>query len=278
MNFAVPFMRNFQFFDDPVELNIKYKPEVTKLVNFIEQYGGSHRINLLYSTFDTKTDVKIFQGLQEKFPDYKIVAALPYYTQELEQTVNTAAIPHYYLTFVTNWELFQGFLTLNVTDIFLAESIMFDIIKIKKILQQKEKKIALRSYCNVCESAWINTPSIKKFFIRPEDLPLYEDLIDTFEFFLPDSLLSVTRLNTLYTVYTRDKYWFGQFKELITGYESEEDSRFIISSFGEQRLSCRQKCMSSLEPTCHICDRIVQLGKALKDKNIMVQIDNNKNF
>lgn len=278
MNFAVPFMRKFEFFEDPVELNIKYKPEIDKLVNFIEQYGEKHRINLLYSNFDVPNDIKILQALQEKFPTYKIVAALPYYSLELEQAINTAGIPHYYITFVTNWQLLQGFLTLNVTDIFLAENLMFDIIKVKEMLLQKKKNVALRSYCNICEGAWSQTPSIKKFFIRPEDLPLYENLIDTFEFFLPDALLSVTRLNTLYTIYTCDKYWFGKFNEIITGYEGDEDSRFIISTFGEQRLKCRQKCMSNLEPTCHICDRIIELGKALKDKNIMVQIDNNKNF
>lgn len=271
MNFAVPFMRQFKYLNDSVELNIKYKPQIKKLLNFIEVYGESHRINIEYEEF-TKEDIKIFKALIEKFPNYKIIACLPSYSKDLEQLLVQNEIPHYYKIFITNWERFRGFLTLQVTDIFLAEALMFDIKNVKQAVG--DKPIALRSYCNICEGSWDDTPSVKKFFIRPEDIPLYENLIDTFEFFLPEQWSTASRLNILYQVFCKEHKWFGKFNEIIVGYQGQEDSKFFVSLFGERRLTCKQRCMSQSQPTCHICDRIISLAEAFKDKNYIVEFDN----
>lgn len=74
----------------------------------------------------------------------------------------------------------------------------------------------MRSYCNLCESSWEKTPSIKTFFIRPEDLDIYEKYINTFEFFTDEK--DAVRLNSLYKIYTKDRLWYGLLKDLIVGY------------------------------------------------------------
>jgi hypothetical protein len=183
--------------------------------------------------------------------------------------LHETGLPHYYKELITDWDKFNGFLSLDVTDIFIAENLAFSV-KFASSAAKKNGK-ALRSFCNICETSWNKTPSLKTFFIRPEDIDLYNEYIDTFEFYT-DSI-SAARLNALYEIYTKDKYWFGKLSELITGYVGEEDSRFIIPRFGTVRLNCEKRCMKGVQPTCKICDRIIELSKTLKDKEIMIAID-----
>lgn len=266
MNFAVPFMRNFAYLNDDVQLNIVYKPQIKELDNFISVYG-THRINFIMQNF-TEKDCEIFLALKEKYPDSVLVVCVPYYHKELEHMLTSNGVPHYYNEIVTNWDKFNGFLSLAVTDIFIGEELAFSA----KILSNRAKKNgkALRSFCNVCESSWDETSSIKTFFIRPEDLSLYENIIDTFEFYTE---ADVHKINTLYQIYNIDKKWSGKLKEIIVGYNGEEDSRFIIPRFGERRLECGKDCAKGLDSSCHICDRIVELSQTLKDQKIMVTID-----
>ena len=54
-----------------------------------------------------------------------------------------------------------------------------DKIKAKK----EEKGIHIRTFCNICQKSWQETNPLQTFFIRPEDISLYEGYIDTIEFF-----------------------------------------------------------------------------------------------
>lgn len=265
MNFAIPFMRNFKYKDQDIQWNINYKPKIKQLDDFITTYG-SHRINLIIEDFNLKRENEILQALYKKFPQTELILCLPQYTKELEQILNNNNLPHYYSNFVTDYDTFNGFLKLNVTDIFVANNLMFNV----PFLSQKAKEAgkALRSYCNICESAWKDTPSIKTFFIRPEDIDLYQKYIDTFEFYVKN--LSSERVNTLYKIYTKDKKWLGQLNELIIGFYGDVDNRYIAPRFGIHRLNCNKKCFNKQEPVCNLCDNIIQLSEIFKKINLIV--------
>lgn len=272
MNFAVPFVRGFKYLDqENVQYNIKYKPKIKELDNFLSVYG-SHRINLMISEIDPQNDFKILNALKEKYPDTKLVLCISTYKKEIEQILNENNFLHYYNELVTSWDKFHGFLKLNVTDIFVAEDLCFSCEALS--YNAKEKNIELRVYCNVCQSSWNETPSLKTFFIRPEDISLYAKYIDTFEFYANE--LDTTRINTLYQIYAKDQEWHGNLKDLIIGYEGEEDSQFLIPRFGEKRLNCNKKCNKNIPPHCFLCDRIAELGKLFKDNDILIKIKKEK--
>ena len=266
MQFAVPFLINFNYLNDNVQLNIKYKPKIAQLNNFIEEYG-SHRINIIFTDFDKDRDFPILRGLLDKFTESELISCFPKYNKQLENFLVQNNIPHYYNEFVTTFDKFNGFLDLKVTDIFIAEELAFSA----KILSEnaKKKNIALRFYCNVCQSSWDEIDPIKAFFVRPEDIYLYEDF--TIEFFINDK--DVNKLNVLYEVYTRSKNWFGKISEIITGYTRDELNRCIIFQFGQSRFNCGHRCMYDLKWPCVICDGIAQLSKILQAENLAVQID-----
>jgi hypothetical protein len=66
----------------------------------------------------------------------------------MEQHFIDNNIKYYYNELITNWDKFYGFLSLGVTDIFLAEDIMFDLTNVRTKANEYNK--LLRSFCNVC--------------------------------------------------------------------------------------------------------------------------------
>ena len=42
-----------------------------------------------------------------------------------------------------------------------------------------EHGVRIRCFANVAQSRWEGTPIFKKFFIRPEDVDIYEDYVET---------------------------------------------------------------------------------------------------
>lgn len=115
-----------------------------------------------------------------------------------------------------------------------------------------------------CQTKNPLSPSFKSFFIRPEDLSIYENFVDTFEFAHP-----MGQINTLYEVYAKNQKWYGKLNEIILGYKGEEDSRYILPTFSEIRCGCRKKCLYE-EGSCTLCDRFVVLEQTFKDNEIIV--------
>lgn len=269
--FAIPFSRNFKYPDDNIQWNIRYKPKIKQLNDFITAYGN-HRINLIFTDFDCQRDCEIVLALKEKFSNNQIVICLPVYVDVWEQKLNENNLPHYYSEPVVDWDEFLGFLNLNVTDIFVSGTLVFNCQLLSKKAKEYNKKI--RCICNLCQSSWNATPSLKTFFIRPQDIKLYEKYIDTFEFYTENA--SLTAVNTWYEIYVKDQKWLGKLNEIIVDYNTEEDNNFIISNFGESRLNCNKKCVYYPQPTCHICDKIIELSKILEKGNITVTREKNE--
>ena len=269
MNFAIPFFRKFKYLnEDNLQLNINYKPQIKKLKTFIEEYGNNHRINLIINNenFNISQDLDLIYNLRMAYPDVKIIICLPYFTEELENQTKKRNLPHYYNEYISSWDRYVAFLSLAVSDIFITEELAFEIKDVSALAKKYNK--SLRVFCNVCQSSWEKTLSLKTFFIRPEDIDLYANYIDTFEFYIKEN--DYHSINILYEVYSKDKKWFGLLNEIIFGYNGDEDDRFIFPNFGNARLNCGKRCLK--QKSCKICDRILQLNPILKEKNIFIEL------
>ena len=269
MNFAIPFFRKFKYFnEDGIQLNINYKPHIKELKSFIQQYGN-HRINLIIdNNFNIQRDLEIISNLRICFPNVKIITCLPFFTEQIEKKMQEKHLPHYYNEYISSWDKFSAFLSLDVSDIFITEELAFEIKDVSNLAKKHHK--ALRVFCNICQSPWDKMLSLKTFFIRPEDIDLYSDYIDTIEFYFKEK--EYHSINVLYEVYAKDKKWFGLLNEIIINYNGQEDNRFIFPNFGNARLNCGKRCLK--QKTCKICDRILQLNSVLKEKNIFIEINN----
>ena len=271
MKFQIPFHRNFKYFEkDKIEILINYKPDIKKLDDFINQYSD-YRIIIAFGERESKEgafifkDFEIIQALLQKYTNADIVLRFPQYDTFIEKKLNEYNIPHYYQEIISNWEDLLGFCDLNITDIRIGGNLAFMLYFTSKIT--REKNIRVRCFCNLCEQRWQTISSIKNFFIRPEDIPYYSNYIDTFEFF---PYKENPNYNVLYEVFGIEHKWFGKLNEIIFNYQGEEDNRTLIPAFGEYRSNCQRKCLIDSN-SCKICDRIVDLGYALEEKNIIIR-------
>ena len=74
----------------------------------------------------------------------------------------------------------------------------------------------------------------------------------------------------LYEIYAQDRHWYGDLSEIISGLESNLDSRFILPHFGERRVKCQRKCLAGEK--CVICEAILECSKTLQEAGLLINI------
>lgn len=155
---------------------------------------------------------------------------------------------------VTDWETANFLIAAGVTDINLTGSPTFDAEAIKKLAS----KINIRinpSYCYAKPQA-----SISNFFIRPEALYLWENIITTIDF----QEANATREKALLDVY-KQGYFEGSLNHLITNLPFVENS-LIDSKFDIMRMNCKHKCQHPLY-SCHYCENYINTLNMIKENN-----------
>lgn len=120
------------------------------------------------------------------------------------------------------------------------------------------KKIDLiyRVSANIAHEGYIPGMSgINGSWIRPEDVELYDDVIDIIEFADCDN----NKEQALYRIYAEQKAWPGKVNMLITNIEDDKAyNRMLPREFTEHRLNCGQRCSSG--GACSLCYRYFGLA------------------
>jgi hypothetical protein len=169
--------------------------------------------------------------------------------------------------YAKDWDVIQGLIAEKVTDIYIVEELGFDIADVAQLIH--EKNIKIRAFPNVAQSSWKSTPGIKKFWIRPEDVSYYENIIDTFEFFGKYNQQTI-----FYNIYAKDKEWAGNLNNLIINLDEDINSMCLLPRFGEKRVSCKHRCQHGVN--CQMCNILLELSKNLEESNLRIKIDKNK--
>ena len=161
---------------------------------------------------------------------------------------------------VTNYAEFTSILVTGVSELILGEPLCFNLPPIKVVCERIG--VQLRMVPNRCYENYIpRKTGVNGIYIRPEDVPVYEQYIDSLSFAAKD--LSHERV--LFRVYHNEKKWPGNLNLLLTNLQYDFDSRALPDEFADIRTKCRQKCM---EPnfnrhTCQYCLSAFNLAKAL---------------
>ena len=269
MKFCVPFFTNFSHLDTIDEIVIKYKPKDTSLLEFLSDRRSQRIVIDINPNEETlknfeeniESRIKFFSALRKQNPEINFVLRIPV-NKKIYTSLKDAEIPFFFDTFVKDWDTLHGLLKLYPTDMYITENLGFELDKVAKILHNHNIKV--RVFPNVAQSAWRKTPALKKFFIRPEDVEVYEKYVDVMELWG-----ELNRINTYYKIYAIDRKWFGELSECIIGFDDEEfDSRHILPLFAEKRIQCGKKCFKGSK--CQICNHIQDLSKTLKSKNLII--------
>lgn len=97
------------------------------------------------------------------------------------------------------------------------------------------------------------------FFIRPEDLDLYEKIVDIIDFRLEDQ----EKEDALFQIYNRRSFIYG-LENLLVEATFTAPNPFIKPEFGDSRLNCGQRCRIPSR-SCHLCESQIELTNVVYD-------------
>lgn len=267
MKYCLDFQgKQLSMFDNCREINIDVlKTKLDNLKEYCDNHVGQ-RINLCINDYNEAIDKnKIYTALdfQKEHPEYQIKIRLPKWDELYYKDIK-AAYPEsslYFNDYINNWDLLYEYLDRDVSDVFIIEQLGFEIDKVAEIVHAKN--IQVRAFPNVAQSSYENLDDIYKFWIRPEDVWLYEDYIDVFEFYGDKDKQPI-----YYDIYTVDKKWMGDLKEIIIGLRNSLDSTCLVPRFGIKRVYCGRKCLKG-DP-CRICHHVCKLSTSIQKSGLRV--------
>ncbi len=211
-------------------------------------------------------DLELFKGLKKDYPHINFKMRFLHYDErhkDLYQELKDNEIPFFFSTRVESWDIFNGLLDVGVSDIYIVGELGFELDKIGP--RAHEKQISIRCFANVCQSSWYHGSLLKSFFIRPEDVHIYEPYVDVLEFFGGGNQQEV-----MYRTYAKEKKWAGRLDEIIIGLDSDIDSRFILPFFGKMRVKCGKRCLKG-GSRCNVCGSLEKTAGTLKEEGILFQ-------
>ena len=258
MKYCVDYYNHVAGLEKADEYTIKYSNKNDILIDFLEK-NKTKRVNLQIEEVLTDIEIKMLKPICLAYPN--LYLRIESYDEEMQEKLLEYGVPFFFGNRANNWDTFMGLVESGATDIYIVEDLCFDLERVAIIAAQYNVK--LRTYANVAQSTWKDTIDIKKFWIRPEDVSIYEKYINTLEFFGTPQQTGV-----FLKIYKEDKKWFGQLKEIIFGLKTNLDSRYIVPHFAEQRISCKKECLKGGK--CRICERVVDLSYSLKDANLII--------
>lgn len=243
--------------DQTDEITIKYI-EDKGLIDFLEKYN-SKRVNLLIdASVFPETEVRKLASIKNFYPQYNFAIAMSHYKPELTLAFVEADIPFYISTPCTNWEQFQLYIAAGVSDINVSGPLGFELPKVKRVLNKLEQKIQVRATPNKIKKLEEGTNDIVGFFIRPEDVKVYEEFIDILDF------EGLEHQDAFYSIYAEQKLFMGNLNQYIYNFSDSVDNCGLISLFGERRKDCGRQCLSG--GGCRRCYLLANLAPAMKER------------
>ena len=251
------------------EISIIYNKQDSQLISFLQEHLNQRIILIVKDIEDflQAEEWKKLNAIHEKYSAFnfavcfKNLCTFQEAPSALQHCMQELKVPFFTGHIVTNFDQLQYLCNLGVSDVYLAEDICFDLKRARAVCERY--KVQIRAFPNVGQCSVKSGPALKKFFIRPEDVEVYSDCIDTLEFWGP-----LDRQVTLLQIYKKG-IWFGDLKDLILDFDLSFDSKTIIPDFARIRKNCGRRCMKGEH--CSICDTMYQISQKLADRNIIIK-------
>ena len=182
-----------------------------------------------------------------------------YKDYELLKIPEVSEFRYYYGYPITDWALLRTWANLNPTYVILGAPLCFDLQKYKKYYN-----IPVRLYVNRASQDSLPKSEdmlIKGPWVRPNDIPIYEEYVDVCEFITAN----LTEEETYLKIYQEDKNWPGNLRLLIKDLPISVNNAYLTPVFAQSRVRCGQKCM--VNDKCRFCETAYKLARKLDDSN-----------
>jgi hypothetical protein len=251
------------------EISILYDNQDKQLIDYLEKHQNRRTILIVkdYKEFQSAQEWVKLNAIHTRYPEFDFAICFGELKRfepidnMLQECFDNLTIPYFTGYLITTFEQLHYMCALKVSEVYIGEDICFDLKRAKAVASNYG--VQLRAFPNVAQCSIKQTPPLKKFFIRPEDVEEYADCIDTLEFWGPQD-----RQNILLKIYNKG-CWYGDLNELILDFPLSFDSRRIVPGFAHIRKTCGRKCMKGEQ--CGVCDRMLNISKKLEENNLLIK-------
>lgn len=259
MKFCVHETEQFRYLDKVDEVIVFYN---ANLVNYVKskKIKSTQRVIIEMGLYPDAfgeslkdTEILLLKQLKSEYPN---IAVRGDFSDEERETLNSLNIPYFSSTFCKSLMQVYAQVQQGNSDVYIVEGLGFSLKQISAYC--KSKGVTIRAIPNVAQypiGYKKEIPDVCKFFIRPEDLELYENYIDVCEF-----RGSFDKLSATFSVYKTGR-WLGDLKDLIGGLDENIYNAGLAPQFGMARLNCGHKCM--LEQ-CRLCPELQKIAENFK--------------
>lgn len=264
MNYAIRYDSKFRHFKDVNEIVFYYNVNFDSLMYQIESAVKNENqkvvIDAGFLELDNSFDIEGLVKIRDKYKNFLI--QLPWGDLEKLDLVKKANLPYMFSDYAKTREMVYAMYKAGAKEIYVVEELCFNLPALQFF--RKECGIKLRIFPDVAQ---IETNSQKyvnpltKFFVRPEDVSLYEEYVDTFEIFHFGEKISV-----IYEIYKQEQ-WLGNLNQIIMGLKCDIVNTSIAPHFGKCRLNCNKMCYIN---KCFICPEIEKLAYAFDDAGLEI--------
>lgn len=266
MKYCLPYIRGSKYMNMADEIIIPYTSEDINFLEALLYRMKDVKARLIISVEDdddfllNKCEI-IFLALKKDYPEINFALRFATYNSDMESIYGCCLenkIPFFFAKYAQDLDTFHGLINMGVSDIYIVEELGFCLDALAPIAHMAN--VSIRVFANVCQTSWkYNKNSLKSFFIRPEDIPIYEAYVDVVEFFG-----SIDKQETMFRIYSINKKWYGNLQEIINGLEEPLDSRYLSNIWAVARISCEKRCLKG--SSCSICTRLSDTSQLIKEK------------
>lgn len=262
MKFCVNYYKNFRYFDEVDEIIIPYSIYKDNIVEFVtKRFPLTKRIIIDIAESALREDaIPILCKLQKEHENIA-VRLQTFYPYEINY-YKEAGIPCFFNYYCYSVDQIYGYILMGVSDIYIVEELAFRIKEIAPYC--RAKNINIRVIPNVAQhgkGVCDEIPGICKFFIRPEDIDMYEEYVDVCEL-----LIDKDKLSALFDIY-KSGQWKGDLQQVIIGLNTEVANTGLTPYFGKHRLDCQHKCMIE---KCTLCMDAVAMAEKFYENGIEI--------
>lgn len=239
------------------EISIKYI-EDKGLVDFMKKFS-SQRIILRVDPADfSHNEVRKLIAIRKQYPEYCFTIGLAYADPTLIPWFQQENIPFYVAAPCKSWEEFHWLMKQGVSDVDISGPLAFEIGNVRRVLNSLGRNVVVRATPNKVANLEHYTDTLVGFFIRPEDVVIYEDGIDVLEF------EGLEHQDTFYSIYAEKDMFIGNLNQCIYGFQEQVDNKGLVTLFGERRKNCGRQCLNG--GRCRRCYDLASLAKPMGDR------------
>lgn len=261
MKYSLPFYVGNKYLDMADEIMIKYDADSeSSLMGFLDEHPNQ-RVVLRIAKKNKMTDsnYQFLQAIVKQYAEGAVVIRF----EELVDSGIKFTLPHFFLYYCNDIEQALTLQNMGVTDIYVTGNLCYQLKNLKEKI-----KCNIRVYPNWAQSSIEQSNPYTKFFIRPEDVKMFEPYIDYFEFYTDD----VRAAADLYKVYCVKGHFEGDLSKIITGFPPAQIYNECIDPLlAADRLKCNKTCVY-WGSSCKICEKWFHLAQTLYNKKYTIKL------